>query len=248
VGLLEIGKCTAIVLCTLTNLFICIPETGHGQDQSSLFQCQQTQSGQVYFPNIPDFYFNHTNAADFRTGNEANLTTPGGGKGTAFIFSIPPKSSNRNCSGNVTALEYCYQTKKGLDKSFDIFALLSLSKNGSQFTVNNRFVIPTTTRGNACTNAPERICCSRNSVPSFQLMSSAYWFGIVPLRNENNRPLAFDNSINKYRVEQYEVTQFGKFGPPLNETFSPMDDLHTDQSFMLLRFYIGEYYFHTTYW
>jgi hypothetical protein len=231
-------------------LLIFHAETGNCQDQSQ-WQCQQTQSGQVYTPNIPDFYFNHTNAADFWTGNEANLTTRRGERGTAFIFSIPPKSSNRNCSGNVTALEYCYQTRRGLNESFSIFALLSLSKNGSQFTINNRFVIRTTTGGNVCTNIPtndpevvERICCDRNFEPSFQLMSSAHWFGVVPLRNNNNRPLAFNNSINEYRVEQYQVGHVNRPGPVVNETFSSVNDLRTDQSFILLRFYIGEYYFH----
>jgi hypothetical protein len=252
----------------LTNFFFYIPETGHSQDQSSLFQCQQTQSGQVYFPNIPDFYFNHTNAADFTTGRDANLTIPVEERGTIFIFSIPPESAERNCSGRITAVEYCYLARRPLGDSFTIFTILSLSKNGSQFTVDNRFVIQNRPEENVCTEVPtdaptsdvptdvpdstdvpliDRICCSRNIFSrSFQLVSSAHWLGIVPIRNINNRLLAFDNSSNEFMAEQYQAPpEFNRAGPPLNVTFSVNDSHTTNQPFMLFRFYIGKYYFHT---
>ena len=86
---------------------------------SSLFQCQPSsdESGQVYTPNIPDFYFNDENTADFRTGDEENLITLR--NRLTYIFT---KSSERNCTGNVVAIQYCYETRNSQIGSNEILS------------------------------------------------------------------------------------------------------------------------------
>ena len=152
------------------------------------------------------------NAADFRTGNGANLTTSL--DGITYIFTIPPESPLRNCSGTAVSLQYCYQARdrnRGMTR--DVFNFLSLVQNGSQFTVNSRLTIQTTPHNNICTDPrpPEsiqQICCdtsSLNASNQFQLPSSDFTFGIV-ITNNDVRPLAFTTSALEYRVEHYQVS------------------------------------------
>ena len=79
---------------------------------SDIFTVPSTdQSGLMYTPNIPDFYFSDVNAANFRSSGGANLTTSR--NGVTYIFTIPAESSERNCTGNVVAIQYCYETRNG---------------------------------------------------------------------------------------------------------------------------------------
>ncbi len=65
-------------------MIIIILGSGYSQPSSD-------QSGLVYTPNIPDVYFNDTNAVDFRTGDEANLTNTE--NGARYFFTVPAEST-----------------------------------------------------------------------------------------------------------------------------------------------------------
>ncbi len=98
---------------------------------SSLFQCQSSsdQNGLVYTPNIPNEYFNHTNAADLRTsgGFLVGLNVTVREKRATHIFTIPPESASRNCSGSLVSIQYCYRARdRDINKRRDIFVLSSL--------------------------------------------------------------------------------------------------------------------------
>lgn len=173
---------------------------------SSLFQCQPSsdQSGHVYTPNISDFYFNHKKAAAFSTGPGANLTTS---NLTTHFFTLPPESSQPTCSGNVTALQYCYQTDRNLTSN--LFTLLLLSRNESQFTLERRLEVLTTPQPEACTgvSGTRQVCCNTTTLDrnhQFQI-DALLTFGI-DIRDKNAIPLFFACSVAEYQYEHFKVS------------------------------------------
>ena len=212
---------------------------------SSLFQCQPStdQSGQVYTPNIPDFYFSDVNAADFRTGTggEANLTTSG--DGVTYIFTIPAESSERNCTGNVVAIQYCYETKNGQigPNEINVFNFLHMNRSGFVFTVTSSFMERTSPQNSFCTRLTGRIqqiCCETatlDMMDQFQLPTTSYTFAVMIINNDA-RPLAFAASASEYRHEQLQSSAL----PPGNIFTLGQSSVVTDQSLLLLRFILGK--------
>ena len=228
---------------TMTDMFV-ITATALGTSES-LYQCMHSkeQTGQVYTPNIPDFYFSDMNAANFRTGPKANLTAAK--DGIIYIFTIPPESSLRNCSGTVVSLQYCYQARNrdiGMNQS--IFNLLFLVKNGLNFTVSNKIQIRTSPQNSTCTqsgqNQQQIICCDSTSLQPtdrFEIPPTNYSFGVV-VGNQRSRLLAFVPSAMEYRAEQYQAS-LGVNGP--RRTFTLTDaNRNQSSSLLLLRFFIGK--------
>ena len=194
-------------------------------------------------PIIPDFYFNDSNAAaNFRTDDSANLTQSQFRR-VAYIFTIPPESSLRNCSGTVVSLQYCYQARNRdieRNRPVNVFIFLSLTQNGMRFTVNRQMFIRTTPANTICTNSSgsiEQICCDTttlNTNNQLQLSSSNFSFGVV-ITNGNVRPLAFTTSSTEYHVKQYR-TSLGN-----SETmFTLSSNEKVNDSFLLFRFVIGK--------
>ena len=192
-------------------------------------------------PIIPDFYFNDSNAAaNFRTDGSANLTQSQFRR-VAYIFTIPPESSLRNCSGTVVSLQYCYQARnRDIGISRTVFIFLSLTQNGMHFTVNRRIFIRTTPANTICTNSSgsiEQICCDTTTLNAnnrLELSSSNFSFGVV-ITYGNVRPLAFTTSSTKYHVKQYR-TSLGN-----SETmFTLSSNEKVNDSFLLFRFVIGK--------
>ena len=213
---------------------------------TSIFQCQSSsdQNGLVYTPNIPDFYFNDMNAANFRTGSRANLTTSQ--DGITYIFTIPPESPlMRNCSGTVVSLQYCYQARdRDIEMTRDVFDFLTLVQNGLQYTVSSSLTIQTTPRSSICTDTSESIqqtCCdtsSLNANDQFQLRSSDFTFGVV-ITNSNVRPLVFTTSALEYRVEQFQAALGADGSTPGNNVTLGANTRVNDGS-LVFRFIIGK--------
>ena len=142
-----------------------------------LLQClsasplQTMQSGRVFTPNIPDLYFNHTNAAAFRTGDGANLTTVTGDARTTFIYTTPPESA---CSGTVTAIQYCYHTT--INNQLNFLRFLSFSRDEFVITVKSarNIVGRAIPQDNAyvCSDYPgsngHRVCCDTTNLATKQ--------------------------------------------------------------------------------
>ena len=217
---------------------------------TSIFQCQSSsdQNGLVYTPNIPDFYFNDMNAANFRTGGRANLTTSQ--DGITYIFTIPPESPlMRNCSGTVVSLQYCYQARDSdIGRNRNIFNLLFLTQNGMDFTVNGMITRQAHPRNNTCTDpnseAIQQICCETRSLTGlniydrFHIPFSSFAFGVV-ITDGNVRPLTFTTSATEYHVEQYQAA-LGANGPSLGNTFTLTENNQVNNGASLLfRFFIG---------
>ena len=178
-------------------------------------------------------------AANFRTGGGANLTQSQ--TGVTYIFTVPPESPLRNCSGTVVSLQYCYQARDSdIRRNRNVFNFLSLVQDSMQFTVKSRVTIQTTPLDNICTDPPgsiQRICCD-NTSPSdqFQLPSSSFAFG-VEIINGNVRPLAFTNSTSEYRIEQYREEGL-RTNPGSKFTFLSSEQVNGGS--LLFRFFIGK--------
>lgn len=216
---------------------------GQSVDRSALFQCQPSsdQSGQVYTPDIPDFYFNAVNAADFRTGAGANLTTASGG--ITYIFTISPELEHRNCDGNVVAIQYCYHLAGAGDIGGNVtaFNFLHLNRNGFDFTVTGGFTVYTTPQENFCTGLPQptgTICCDTATLVAtnqFQLPSSSYTFAVTLISNDV-RLLAFADAAPYYRYRHLQASLGSSVTP--GNTFTLGQDNVTGESLLLLRIYM----------
>ena len=194
---------------------------------SSLLRCQSSdRSGLVYTPNIPDFYFNVTNAAAFNPDSRVtNRNT--------FIFTINSESPLRNCNGTVVSLQYCYQARNG---DMGNITFLSLAQNGMQVRVKNRITIRTTPQNNKCIGDTEQICCVTGDLKpkqQFKITSSMYSFGVVI---NGRRPLSFTTLATENHLKQYQVP----VGMDTRMRFTlSEDDRLSNPSFILLRFLIG---------
>ena len=217
-------------------------KTNIGPVVSSLYQCQSAseQSGQVFTPNIPDFYFTPENAARFR-GDGGNLTQTEN-RGNTYIFTLPPLSAERNCSGTVLSLQYCFQARaRDIGNTLSVFDWLSLTRDGNQFTVNARFAAPQVTpEEGMCANPPggvQRVCCTTVSLASgrFQVPASAFTFGVV-ITNSNVRPLTFVDGVTEYDVESFIERPAGNPGPMPGDMF--VGSSRTDHSLLLLRYFL----------
>ena len=213
----------------------------------SLYQCMHSreQTGQVYTPNIPDFYFNHMNAANFRTGPRANLTAAK--DGIAYIFPIPSESPLRNCSGTVVSLQYCYQARNiDIGMNQFVFKFLSLVKNGLDFTVSDNIRISTIPQNRMCTRwgrqKQQIICCDNTSLqPTNQFIippTINYSFGVVVRNQRSFRLLTFAPSAMKYHVGQYQAS-LGTNSPSGTFTLTDTNCIQSS-SLLLLRFFMSK--------
>ena len=208
-----------------------------------MFECQPAtdQSGRVFTPNIPDFYFNHTNAATFRTGDGANLTTVTGDHRTTFIYTTPPESA---CSGTVTAIQYCYHTT--INKRRNFLRFLSFSRDGFVITVKSarNIVGRAIPQDNVCSDYPgsngHRICCDTTNLATKQFwIPSNFTFGVILLNNSDVRPLTFSGTTDmKYQFPHY-VTTLSAGNPPTGSTFTLDKDAESDRYLLLMRLLLG---------
>ena len=207
---------------------------------SPLFQCQPSseQNGQVFSPNIPDFYFSDMNAADFVTGSNSNLTASR--LGFTYIFTTPPPPPH--CTGTLVAVQFCYQVFNNANDETDIFSLLFLTRNGFDFTVDSRFTIRSTPESSRCTDPRGRairdICCDRVDLPSPVSFTSSYSFGVIVVNNDD-RPLTFDSSTTQFNFEHLQAS-LGIPGPPVGSGFSLGQTSLVNGPLLLLRFFIGK--------
>ena len=198
----------------------------------------------MYTPNIPDFYFSDVNAANLRSGGGANLTTSR--NGVTYIFTIPAESAERNCTGNVVAMQYCYETGNGQigSNEINVFNFLHMNRNGLAFTVTDSFTEQTSPQNSFCTTPTGRvlpICCDTvtlNVMDQFQLPTTSYTYALMIINNDA-RPLAFVPSATEYRHEQLQA-HLGISAPsPGNIITLGQNTVITDESLLLLRFIIG---------
>ena len=182
------------------------PHISEYSASAALFQCQHSthQDGQVFIPNIPDLYFDHTNAA-----SQKNLFIQAGNSFTYF-FTIPPESAERNCSGTVVAIQYCYRVHQNLINSAeDVFSFHSVTRDGLVFTVTSSFTVTTTPLESICTQVSGNhyLCCDTTTLSAdnqLSISSESYTFGVTIIDN-NVTPYAFRDDT-EFVVEQFQVS------------------------------------------
>ena len=206
---------------------------------AALFQCQHStlQDGQVFIPNIPDLYFDHTNAA-----SQNNLFIQAGNSFTYF-FTIPPESAERNCSGTVVAMQYCYQIRQILLNSIqDVFSFRLVTRDEFEFTVTSSFTVRTTPhQENECTQVSSSnryLCCDTTTLSDNQLSISPerYTFGVTIINAAEVTPFAFRDDT-EFVVEQFQAA----LGLTLQNTpYTFGLSTMVTRGLLLMRFLIGK--------
>ena len=164
----------------------------------------------------------------------------------AYIYTIPPESAQRDCSGTVTAVEYCYRaTRRDLEwqEKNDVFYILSLTPSvnqtdsRTQFTVNRRIRINSTASGNICTVSRFwYVCCENKSLEyQLQIPSSNFTFGIVT--KKDFRLLISTNTTTEY-INQKFFSNESILDTSTQEGSTFRSNLPLNQSSLLLRFHI----------
>ena len=211
---------------------------GCTQNNSTLFQCQQSSDDNSLLrtPGIPDFYFSHSNIE----GRNSTLNTT-----TALIYTLPSLSEERNCTGTVQTIQYCYEAlREDLDANITVFSLLLLTRNGLQFVVNEDIEFVSTPRdGKRCVRVPGSnrrffTCCDEFELPStVNLPASNFTFAIVM-----RRPLLkFTSSISEFEYPFLQaVSSTIQSSAGFSFTLQGSDQVN-GQSFPLLRMFIGMY-------
>ena len=176
---------------------------------AALFQCQHSthQDGQVFIPNIPDSHFNHKNAANLAMGKDSLLTQSS--PGITYFFTIPPESAERNCSGTVVAIQYCYRVHKNrICSAQDVFLFHSVTRDGFVFTVNSSFTVRTTPHQESeCTRIEMHyyLCCDTTTLSADNQLSfspDSYTFGVtIPIDEFDYVMYAF-NANGEFMAEQ----------------------------------------------
>ena len=216
-----------------------------GQTHPLVFQCQFSSepSGFLYTPNIPDSYFNDENYRnnEIHDYDNNNMVT-GSRDGVTYVFTLPSESVQRNCSGRVDSIQYCYQARdNNRNKIQNVFKFLSLVQepvqDEVQFTVNSSITIQSTPKDSICSDPPgniQQICCDSTSLSAtdqFQIPPSTYTFG-VEIINKDVKPLVFTNRATEYR------TSLGSSFPSGN-MFTLKENIQVNQPLLLLRLSIG---------
>ena len=153
-----------------------------------------------------------------------------------YIYSAP--STQVNCSGTVSAVEYCYRgSDRQLGNEQLAFTLLTLEQNDRNFRITDRIEVRTTPHSQICTGSIFSIqyCCdatSLNMADHFPLPAPNFAFGIaIPTLS-----VSLLGYQSLFQVAHYQVSQ--AIIPSVGSTFSVGNQV--TQGLRLLRFQLSE--------
>ena len=210
---------------------------------SALFQCQHSthQDGQVFIPNIPDLYFDHVNTVSMLSSLIQTMDS------ATYFFTIPPESAERNCSGTVVAIQYCYRVPQNLINSaqLDVFLFHSVTRDGFVFTVNSSFTVRATPHlESECTRIfglQFYLCCDTATLSAENQLSispESYTFGITIINANQVISFAFGGTA-EFVAEQFQ----GSLGVSLRAGSSyELEASKQTNGLLLMRFLIGKCY------
>ena len=157
-----------------------------------------------------------------------------------YIFPIPP---TLNCSGRVSAVQYCY-IDANLGTTRSIFTLLSLEQDNFKFTLTNFTFVLSTPSVEKCTQVQigsftfAQYCCDTLLLDGPILPNQNFAFGITSFRHL----LTYTNAANEpFLVEHFRFIT-GRL--PLSIGSSVIlneNDRHSDRAVRLLQFVISMY-------
>ncbi len=155
---------------------------------AQIYQCQPSseENGQFFTPNIPDRYFNPQNLQSFAS---SQLLTES--EEVIYIFPVPSESSQRrNCSGNLTAVQYCYGANNSNtnDNFQTVFNLHFLTLQDGRYVVNTSVFVQATPSRNCSTSGSEGFsasyCCEKVSIIGINFPPSSFAFGVENFMGE----------------------------------------------------------------
>ncbi len=164
---------------------------------------------------------------------------------------IYPVPSTLNCSGTVSAVEYCYAGLREdltYETNHPVFTLLILEQTGLTFTITDMvdvYSMPTTQK---CTdslpvdNSSYRICCDSFVLDQFPLPAPDFAFGIAPASLAVSQIGYPVESFPEFRVELYSLSTSDLDTPAVGDTFTLNDNTSriTNQTLRLLQFVISK--------
>ena len=170
--------------------------------------------------------------------------------GITYIFTIPAESVNRNCSGTVVAIQYCYHAEltnadinsRSVLNIFDLLSVTTLDTS-SLLTVRERFTVTSTAAEDNCMLGSQvkgrtpHDCCTTTTLDSsqqFQIPPSSYTFGIQVLSEYPGIPYFFRAAATEFNVNQCQI--------PIvtGDNFNLAVSCLTGRSLFLLRFVVGK--------
>ena len=200
--------------------------------QGYQWQCSALDAANLYYlPNLPE---GNDRAVAVLFGSYISSSA-----GTAYIYPVP--STQVNCSGTVSAVEYCYRGSTGqLGTELLAFTLLTLEQNGRNFRVTDRIDIRTTPHSQICTGyqfiLPNyQYCCdttSLNMADRFILPASNFAFGIA-IPTSSVSLLGYRSSL---QVAHYQEAQ--TVIPNVGSTFSVGNQV--TQGLRVLQFHMSK--------
>ena len=207
-----------------------------------MYQCQISadQGGLVYTPNIPDAHFTEESAAQASAGVIPTLEKAS--NGVTYFFTLPPLSPERNCSGTVMAIQFCYHAELKTNEFGvlrDIFEFLVTDRRDQLITINSRFHVEAASSATNCVVGRSRMgintphdCCTLYEPPNELLIpTSSFTFGIRILNDMNFTPYVFGPRVQEFHAEQFQTAATG-------DSFHLSNSL-TDRALFLLRFLLG---------
>ena len=173
------------------------------------------------------------------------MTTFSGGRGTIFVFTIPPEIT---CSGTVLALEFCYQASQSeIDRNNrEFFRFASLTRNGLGFTVIDFDLLRITTNAEEaiCSVLEEQtsyICCE--TFPASEVQIPSIFGVVIRRRTDESFPLTFSDADTRFQFPHFRGIPADNDNPNrIGDTFTFTENDRQDEgSLLLLRLIIGSH-------
>ena len=149
------------------------------------------------------------------------------------IFTVPALSSgNRNCSGNVLAIQYCYTAVNGsmIETNQSVFKLYYLTVENRKYFINSSFLVTTT----SSRNCSSTYCCDSTTFSNqLHFPESNFTLGVKWIIGGYFRLASF-TLFSEFNAEQYLLTDIEG-----SHTLPAVSLSH--QPLLLLRFLLGIY-------
>ena len=197
------------------------------------------KGGQVSTPDIPDSYFDPTQYTSFSINFYLTPTT----NGVTYFFTIPPESAERNCSGTVVAIQYCYLVSgEFINRSQNVFSVHPVIRDRFVFTVQviSSFTVRTSPRKEGeCQLISENayLCCDTATLSADNQISISperYTYAITGVYNSEVTLYAFRDST-EFVVEQFQAS----LGAAAGGTSHNLEAANVEEGVLLMRFWIG---------
>ena len=150
-----------------------------------------------------------------RESDELTATT---GAGTINIYRVG--NLNQACSGEVTAIEYCYQydVSGGGEVVFNWTVLILEDAGANSFRITDLHVVesrPDSSSSVSCdtrANGGRRKCCDVEQIIGFGILPVSFVFGVIGSSQGNTRSatlLGFHHTLTQYQVDTILLSSAG---------------------------------------